>query len=442
MLVMTAFDSSTPLLKGADFELMDDGCASKSDRIRKTFDVIECIRFCLKKWLIIVVAAVMCATIAGSVYQVMPPFYESTAKLYILAPNDAGIQTSDLQAGSMLLSDYREVFKTWEFHEMVQQQVRTNLTYQQLQNILTVETPDDTRLVYITIRHQDAMLACDLANACAHAARLFIEEHLHGLQPATFSTAIVPSVPSGLSASLWTMIAFAFGAALAIGICVLVFCLDDRIRTVEELKTASGLTVLADESDSGSMLLASRLISRNAKCVLLTGDAHHLDEHSVGVNLLNALASLHRKTVLIRVEHSDDSQSRISDYLDGQCDADALLQPSGSPNAFLLPIRSRAEEVPVQLYHPRMQQLISSFIQQFDMVLICTEPVDKFADAGAFFSFCSGIVVTITRGQSRMKRLAAQIALLKDAGCCLLGAVWVPSARRNAKRSFHQGAAA
>lgn len=439
---MAVFDSNGFLKKGPVCEMEDNRRATNVCYFQKTFDIWECLRFCLKKWLLILGFAAVCAGIVCLAYSFTAPSFESTAKLYILAPNDAGIQTSDLQAGSMLLSDYREVFKTWEFHEMVQQQVRTNLTYQQLQNILTVETPDDTRLVYITIRHQNAMLACDLANACAHAARLFIEEHLHGLQPATFSTAIVPSVPSGLSASLWTMIAFAFGAALAIGICVLVFCLDDRIRTVEELKTASGLTVLADESDSDSMLLASRLISCNAKCVLLTGDAHHLDEHSVGVNLLNALASLHRKTVLIRVEHSDDSQSRISDYLEGQCDADALLQPSGSPNAFILPIRSRTEEVPVQLYHPRMQQLISSFIQQFDMVLICTEPVDKFADAGAFFSFCSGIVVTITRGQSRMKRLAAQIALLKDAGCCLLGAVWVPSARRNAKRSFHQGAAA
>lgn len=436
---MSAFVSTAPQCV-LNSEQLDGSLAAHN--FRKSFNLIECIRFCLKKWLVIVVAAVMCATIAGSVYQVMPPFYESTAKLYILAPNDAGIQTSDLQAGSMLLSDYREVFKTWEFHEMVQQQVRTNFTYQQLQNILTVETPDDTRLVYITIRHQDALVACELANACANAARLFIEENLHGLQPSTFSTAIVPSVPSGLSASLWTMIAFAFGAALAIGICVLIFCLDDRIRTAEELKAASGMTVLADESDSGSMLLASRLLGCNTKCVLLAGNEHDSAEPSVSLNLLNALASLHRKTLLIRVEHSGDSQSSITDYLAGQCDADALLHSSGIPNAFVLPICARAEDVPVQLYHPRMQQLMSSLIQQFDMILICTAPVDQFADAGAFFSFCNGVVVTITRGQSRMKRIAAQTALLKDAGCCLLGAVWVPAARRKVKRSLHQGAAA
>lgn len=405
--------------------------------IQKPFDVIECIRFCLKKWLIIAAAAVLCAVIAGAAYLVMPPVYESTAKLYILAPDGDGIQTSDLQAGSMLLLDYREVFKTWEFHELVQQQTQNTLSYQQLQGMLRVETPDDTRLVYITIRHPDAAMACELANACAQAARLFIEENLHGLQPSSFSTAIIPGSPSGWGAPLWIALAFAAGATMAAGICVVVFCLDDVIRTENELKMASGLAVLADEKDNRSLLLASRLINQKIQCVLLTG----AEQGAVSQNLRTALAAFHRKTVLIRTERSVGACNGIADYLEGLCEAEGLLQTVG-PNAALLRICASSEELPVQLYHPRMEQLMDTLKKQFDVILIDAAPLDQYADASAFFPFCDGAVLTAVREKSRMKTLAAQSAILTESSCRALGAVFVRSGHKHSARThLRQGAA-
>jgi len=438
---MTACDSAFSE-KIPACEQINSSYAACNGCIKKSFDIIECIRFCFQKWLIIVTTAVLCALIAAAIHQAVPPVYESTAKLYILTSNSNEIRTSELQAGSMLLSDYREVFKTWEFHNLVQQQTQTALNYQQLQDMLTVETPDDTRLVYITIRHPDAALACKLANASAQAARLFIEERLHGLQPAIFSTAIIPGVPSGLSVFLYVAIAFAFGAMLAVGSCVLVFCLDDRIRAEDELKMVSGLTVLSDEKDYNSLLLASRLIHQKVRCVVLTGADQASAQHFASRNLLDALAALHRKTVLIRLEHSPDNCVGISDYLDGHCDADSLLQPVENLNASLLVIRTGSEALPAQLFHPRMECLIDSLKKQFDMILIDAAPLDRYADASAFFPFCDGAVLTAVRSHSKRKNVMAQSASLNEAGCRALGAVLIqPSVKRYVRSSLCQGAA-
>lgn len=439
---MTACDSAFSKTNSTGGQ--SDSRYAAGDRcIPKPFDIIECIRYCFQKWLIIVTAAVLCAVIAAGLYQAMPSVYEATAKLYILTSSGDEIRTSDLQAGSMLLSDYREIFKTWEFHNLVQKQIQTDLSYQQLQNMLRVETPDDTRLVYITICHQDATHACELANACAQAARLFIEERLHGLQPSTFSTAIIPSAPSGLSISMCIAIAFVFGAMLAVGSCVLVFCLDDRIRTEDELRTASGLTVLADETDHNSLLLASRLIHQKVRCVLLTGSDQASAQHSASRNLLDTLAALHRKVVLIRLERSTDDCIGIADYLEGHCEAENLLQPAENPNASLLVIRTGSEALPAQLYHPRMECLMVSLKKQFDMILIDAAPLDQYADASAFFPFCDGAVLTAVRSRSKRKTVMAQSAILNEAGCRVLGAVWIqPSVKRSVRSCLRRGVSA
>lgn len=69
------------------------------------------------------------------------PIYEATAKLYVLNSSDSALNLSDLQIGSYLASDYIEVFKTWEVHEMVITNLGLPYSYTQLQSMLTIENP-------------------------------------------------------------------------------------------------------------------------------------------------------------------------------------------------------------------------------------------------------------------------------------------------------------
>lgn len=100
--------------------------------------------------------------------------YSATSKLYIVNRDSSGVKIADLQLGTALTLDYQEVFKTWEVHEMVIEELDLPYSYQQMQSMLTISNPEDTRILYITVTHPDAKMAADIANAYAKAAKEFI----------------------------------------------------------------------------------------------------------------------------------------------------------------------------------------------------------------------------------------------------------------------------
>lgn len=72
---------------------------------------------------------------------------------------------ADLQLGTALTSDYQEVFKTWEVHEMVIEELGLPYSYKEMQSMLTVSNPEDTRVLYITVTYPDAKMAAEIANS-------------------------------------------------------------------------------------------------------------------------------------------------------------------------------------------------------------------------------------------------------------------------------------
>ena len=200
----------------------------------------------LEKLKYVVIAAVLMAVLGGLYgrFFVMP-MYSATAKLYSVGQTESSINLSSLQIGTVLTLDYQEVFKTWEVHEMVRQELGLNYSYSQLQSLLTVTNPDDTRVLYITVQHPDAQLASDIANAYAQAARTFIMEAMDGEVPNLFSVALVPSSPVSVSRSSYMMIGFILGTILSLGIITLVFVFDDRPRNPDNVEDLTGLPTLA-----------------------------------------------------------------------------------------------------------------------------------------------------------------------------------------------------
>ena len=108
--------------------------------------------------------------------------YSATSKLYIVNKDSFGIKMADLQLGTALTADYQEVFKTWEVHEMVIEELGLPYSYQEMQSMLTVSNPEDTRVLYITVTYPDAKMAAEIANSYAEAAKTFIIKNIifHG----------------------------------------------------------------------------------------------------------------------------------------------------------------------------------------------------------------------------------------------------------------------
>ena len=214
-------------------------------------DVVElCLRLA-EKWKHIVAGALV-GTLIMLVYSFVlaSPVYEATSKLYVLSSSDSAINLSDLQIGSYLTSDYAEVFKTWEVHEIVRQNLGLDYTRKELTEMLDISNPGDTRVLYITVRNKDPQEATILANEYASVAKQYISATMHTDEPSEFSEALVPEVPVSPRKALNVAIGFVMGMAAVAMFYVVWFLLDDKIKTADDIRRYTGLPTLAVVPDN------------------------------------------------------------------------------------------------------------------------------------------------------------------------------------------------
>lgn len=211
----------------------------------KTIDLVEMFYYMLSKLHFLLLGMVLGAVLLGAyASSSITPIYTATSKLYIMGSTGVSI-IADLQIGSALTMDYQEVFKTWEVHQMVNEALGTNYSYSALQSMISVSNPEDTRILYITARHPDSQTAADIANAYATAAKRFIVQTMQTDEPSTFSIALVPGVSSGVSVTGYVIRGILLGTVLAGGILMLIFLLDTRPRSPEDVMRYANLPTLA-----------------------------------------------------------------------------------------------------------------------------------------------------------------------------------------------------
>jgi len=237
------------ILSRMDGKQKDDQNSSQqnpgSTSPRESLDLAELFYYLLSKLHIIVLGMVLGALLMGY-YAVnnITPIYSATSKLYILGASGISVMT-DLQIGSVMTMDYQEVFKTWEVHQMVNEELGTNYDYSELQNMISVNNPNNTRIMYITAHHPDPQAAADIANAYASAAKRFISQTMKTDEPSTFSIALVPSIAVGAGVTSYVIRGILLGTALACGLLVLVFLLDSRPKSPEDVMRYANLPTLA-----------------------------------------------------------------------------------------------------------------------------------------------------------------------------------------------------
>lgn len=209
-------------------------------------DLLELFFHLLENIKYIIVATFAGALILGICsFFLITPKYESTAKLYVLNSSDSVVNLSDLQIGSYLTSDYQEVFKTWEVNEKVISNLALDYTYLELQELLTISNPSNTRILYITAKTNSAAESTRIANEFADVAREYISETMAAEMPNILSTALEPTLPVSPNKTLNIILGALAGAFLAVAILVVRFLLDDRIKSTDDILRYAGLPTLA-----------------------------------------------------------------------------------------------------------------------------------------------------------------------------------------------------
>ncbi len=178
---------------------------------------------------------------------VLHPVFDSTTKIYILNKEENQTVTySDVQISTQLTQDYAELIKSrYVLEEVIQRLNLIDMDYDDLSDVLKVDTPSDTRIVAITVRDEDPLMAMQIANCIREVASEHIESVMDIDAINVAETANVPMEKSGPSTLRWTIIAGFLGGVVAAFFVILGYLLDDTIKSNDDVERYLGLSTLA-----------------------------------------------------------------------------------------------------------------------------------------------------------------------------------------------------
>ena len=196
---------------------------------------------------LVILAGIFMALLAfAGTKMFITPMYSSTTKMYVLTKQDssAGVTYSDIQTGTQLTKDYMELVKSRPVLEQVIAVLNLDMEAEELEETITAETPVDTRILTIIVENQDPKMAKEIADALRESVSIQITEIMDADSVNTFEEGNLPTEPSSPSLVKNMAIGGLLGLIIALGIIVLIFVLDDTIKTPDDVEHYRGLNVL------------------------------------------------------------------------------------------------------------------------------------------------------------------------------------------------------
>ncbi|MDU6765902.1 MAG: Wzz/FepE/Etk N-terminal domain-containing protein [Gemella haemolysans] len=205
-----------------------------------------------KKILILLVTVLFTAvSLAYSIFLVTPQ-YSSTTKVYVVnqKKDEKAITTQDVQLGSLLIKDYKEIILSNKVMEDSSEKSGLGITAKQLAGKVSVDAPKDTRIISITVRDKDPQVASQLANTVKEVSADQIKEVTKIDDVTTLEEAKAAMSPSSPNIPKNAILATALGFIIAVAGVVLFELLDDRIKRAEDIEDVMGLVLLGVVPDT------------------------------------------------------------------------------------------------------------------------------------------------------------------------------------------------
>ncbi|WP_342983943.1 Wzz/FepE/Etk N-terminal domain-containing protein [Streptococcus parasanguinis] len=200
-----------------------------------------------RKFSIVLVALVFAIAAFGYSAFLAKKEYQSTSRIYVVSrqnQDNNALTNSDLQAGSYLVKDYREIILSQNVLSQAIEELKLDMTPAELSKKISVSVPTDTRILSITAKDGDPKEAARIANGLRNVAAEKIISVTKVSDVTTLDEAEVPQSPSSPNIRRNVLLGFIAGAGLMVVLMVVVEVLDDRVKRPEDIEELMGLTLL------------------------------------------------------------------------------------------------------------------------------------------------------------------------------------------------------
>ena len=208
-------------------------------------DLLELVRVLLSRiWAIILATALGLGIAAGYTTLFIKPVYNSTAIMYVLTKSTSITSLADIQMGTQLTQDYMVVITSRPVVEKVIDGLGLDMSYGELKSNIRVNNPTNTRFLEITVSNNDAFLAKKIVDKLADESANSMAEVMDTMKPNIMDYGQVPTSPSSPNIIKNSMIGALLGFVVACGIIVVLYLLNDTIKTSDDVEKYLGINTL------------------------------------------------------------------------------------------------------------------------------------------------------------------------------------------------------
>lgn len=227
----------------------------ESEYIR--IDLLKIADGLIRRFWVVLLSMVLCGALlfsAAAFY--ITPMYESSVLLYVsnssfsVGATSFSISSSQISAAKSLVETYQVILKTRMTLNDVIRLAELDRTYEELSDMITTKSVNDTEVFSITVTSSDPYEAEHIANTIGRVLPDKIAGIVEGSSVRVVDYAVVPSAQVSPNITAFTVIGVLLGLLISCGVIAVMEIADDRIRSesflLENFSTTPLLAVIPD----------------------------------------------------------------------------------------------------------------------------------------------------------------------------------------------------
>lgn len=211
-------------------------------------DVFHLLKILWKRKILIALVAIVAGALAFAYSAfIVKPEFTSTTRIYVVNRNQGdkpGLTNQDLQAGSYLVKDYREIILSQDVLEKVTSDLKLDVTPKDLAKKVKVTVPVDTRIVSISVNDRVPEEASRIANSLREVAAEKIISITRVSDVTTLEEARPAIAPSSPNIRRNTIIGLLGGTFFMVIAVLIVELVDTRVKRPEDIEDVMQIALL------------------------------------------------------------------------------------------------------------------------------------------------------------------------------------------------------
>jgi len=185
------------------------------------------------------------------------PLYQSTATLYIAGDdsfegNSSADAYNTYSLALKVVNDCDYLLSSRSVVDQLIQEMNLDTSYGILQGRISTDNPSNTRILEVTVDAETPELSKKIVDRLCEIGEAKINEVMGANYVQLYEYGTYSVFPCNETPKVTYLIVGVIAAVITFGLCLLLFLLDDRIRTADHIEQILGLSVLGDIPDTNS----------------------------------------------------------------------------------------------------------------------------------------------------------------------------------------------